>query len=215
MRADEEWPACRQCKDPMQFFLQLSLESLPAAFEGRGKGLLQLFYCSRDDGDCETWSPFSGTHVVRLRSGPGEVVAPPAGLPPFPARSIVGWTELRDYPGSAEHDELGLAYEYDFRKKRVSVRNAAHGVELRDFDIELGVEEAIGAAESGDKLGGWPAWIQGVEYPTCPECGQRMALVFQLDSEDNIPHMFGDVGCGHITQCRAHPGVLAFGWACG
>jgi uncharacterized protein YwqG len=42
-----------------------------------------------------------------------------------------------------------------------------------------------------------------------------MHLVLQLDSDDSIPHMFGDVGCGHVTQCSEHPDVLAFGWACG
>lgn len=39
-------------------------------------------------------------------------------------------------------------------------------------------------------------------------------MLFQIDSEDNIPYMFGDTGCGHITYCEKHPRVLAFGWAC-
>jgi hypothetical protein len=38
--------------------------------------------------------------------------------------------------------------------------------------------------------------------------------VFQIDSEDNLPYMFGDVGCAHITQCPEHKEVVAFGWAC-
>jgi hypothetical protein len=41
-----------------------------------------------------------------------------------------------------------------------------------------------------------------------------MHLLFQIDSEDNLPYMFGDAGCGHITQCPKHPHRLAFGWAC-
>jgi hypothetical protein len=57
--------------------------------------------------------------------------------------------------------------------------------------------------------------VQRVEYPNWPTCDARMGLVLQIDSEDNVPHMFGDVGCGHITQCPNHPEVLAFGWACG
>jgi uncharacterized protein YwqG len=56
--------------------------------------------------------------------------------------------------------------------------------------------------------------VQGVEYPHCPECGEAMQLVFQLDSEDNIDYMFGDSGCAHVTQCKNHPHQLALGWAC-
>ncbi|MDJ0556950.1 MAG: hypothetical protein QNJ68_21390 [Microcoleaceae cyanobacterium MO_207.B10] len=41
-----------------------------------------------------------------------------------------------------------------------------------------------------------------------------MQLVFQVDSNDNLPFMFGDVGCGHITQCKDHKNIVAFAWAC-
>jgi uncharacterized protein YwqG len=71
-----------------------------------------------------------------------------------------------------------------------------------------------GIPRAGDKLGGWPDWIQGVEYPACPRCGNAMKTIFQLDSQDHIDHMFGDAGVGHVTQCPTHPDVLAFGWAC-
>ena len=74
--------------------------------------------------------------------------------------------------------------------------------------------EEIANGEPGDKLAGWPAWVQGVEYPSCALCGSRMLQLFQVDSEDNIPFMFGDVGCGNITQCPEHKEIVAFGWAC-
>lgn len=54
-----------------------------------------------------------------------------------------------------------------------------------------------------------------MEYPNCLICGERMRLVFQVDSNDNLPFMFGDLGCGHITQCKYHKNQVAFGWACG
>ena len=100
-------------------------------------------------------------------------------------------------------------------KPRVSVSCEELGVTLRDLPIDTDVAESIGIPEAGDKLGGWPHWVQSVEYPSCPTCGREMEIVLQVDSEDNIPHMFGDAGCGHITQCPDHPQVLAFGWACG
>ena len=86
------------------------------------------------------------------------------------------------------------------------------GVELADGEWEALAEG--GYPRAGDKLAGWPYWVQDVEYPDCPKCGERMRLVFQIDSGDNLPFDFGDVGCGHVTQCTEHKGVLAFGWAC-
>jgi hypothetical protein len=41
-----------------------------------------------------------------------------------------------------------------------------------------------------------------------------MVYVFQVDAEDHIPFRFGDADSGHITQCREHKEVVAFGWAC-
>ena len=81
-------------------------------------------------------------------------------------------------------------------------------------DVEMDIAEEISSAASGDKLFGWPYWVQGVEYPGCPQCGERMEMVFQIDSQNNLPFMFGDTGCGHITQCPVHKEVVTFGWAC-
>ncbi len=198
----------------MQFFLEIPLASVPAGAPLRGEGTLQLFYCSSDDGRCETWRAFSGTHLVRLLSGPAATALHPRGLTRFPVRSIQRWTELVDYPHPEEHRQLGLVYQYDFPNERVSVACPALGLALRDLDINLDVAETIADAAPGDKLGGWPAWVQSTEYPDCPTCARPMGLVLQVDSEDNVPHMFGDAGCGHITQCSDHPHVLAFAWAC-
>ncbi len=39
-------------------------------------------------------------------------------------------------------------------------------------------------------------------------------MLFQMNSEQTLPWMFGDVGIGHVTQCPTHPTEVAFGWAC-
>jgi len=41
-----------------------------------------------------------------------------------------------------------------------------------------------------------------------------MQFVFQIDSNDNLPIILGDRGCGHITQCPEHKQILTFSWAC-
>jgi hypothetical protein len=216
---DEPWPRCPNCGDPLTLFLQLDLASLPPqSIVAPGRGLLQMFYCTNAERECdvqlEGWEPFSKCHVLRIVEG---TTTPTSArhVRVFPQRSISDWSGFDDLPHPEDHKQLGLVYEYDFPKKQVHVLCAEIGVSIRNLGIDDGVAEAIGPCASGDKLGGWPAWVQGAEYPTCPECGALMALVFQVDSEDHVPFMFGDVGCGHITQCPRHPHVLAFGWACG
>lgn len=65
-----------------------------------------------------------------------------------------------------------------------------------------------------DKLYGWPYWIQSVEYPFDRKTESQMQLLFQFDSEDNLPYMFGDAGIGHLTQSPDNDKELGFGWAC-
>jgi uncharacterized protein YwqG len=197
----------------MRFLLQLELAALP--MRPPGAGILQLFYCATDDGACETWSPTAGANLARLVDGALVVRLPPDGLAPEQERSIVDWEEIGDVPNSQEHEELGLHFDYDFAKKQVRVTCPEINFDEASLDIDAYSAEAVASAEAGDKLFGWPHWVQGAEYPSCPRCNGRMNLVFQVDSEQGVDVMFGDLGVGHITQCPKHPDVLAFGWACG
>jgi hypothetical protein len=127
----------------------------------------------------------------------------------FPPRIITGWEIETDLPSVEEHGSLGLIYDYDFPAKKVCVTWAAANLVIDKLDYDM--PGMIAEAMPGDKLGGWPYWVQGIEYPCCPRCGAEMGLVFQLDSDDNLPYGFGDAGCGHITQCAEHKDVVAFG----
>jgi uncharacterized protein YwqG len=183
----------------MQVLLQLNLAELPEPIQGNfGQGLLQLFYCTSEaplcECDCEAWAPFSASTVVRVIQPVG--AASDRDLPSienyFPPKTIVDWQVTDDFPNSEEQEVLGIQVT---ESEQPALENTY--------------------PRSGDKLAGYPLWIQGIEYPHCPVCGETMRLVFQLDSEDNLPVMFGDVGCGHITQCATHLDQVAFAWACG
>ena len=68
----------------------------------------------------------------------------------------------------------------------------------------------------GDKLAGWPYWVQDVEYPKCPTCDRLMdTLIFEFASDDHVPYLWGDVGTGYILQCPDHKDQVAFLWQCG
>jgi uncharacterized protein YwqG len=195
----ESWPACPRCEAPMALFLQLDLATLPAEIGGElGVGLLQMFYCvsrsectTRGEGCLEPFSPYQLLRRVSPRMG-----GPPSALPTFddviPARRITGWQPVEDYPDSTEWADFGIEAED----------------EAADAMCDLGYEP-----RQQDKLLGWPSWPQYVLYPRCRVCGRELWLVFQLESDQNLQHMFGDDGCGHITCCPDHPEELAFQWS--
>lgn len=220
----EAWPACTICAKPMPLFLQLNLDELPADYAGRfGAGVLQLFYCV---GECEfkgadAWAPFDHkTKLVRVvpPEALGAIAAPRnTGLEAKPL-AITGWTPLRECCNAEEAEEFGVKSEYKREGLRHKTRFTCNAPKIDTGWLSQHDEdrlyEHVFNPRNGDKLGGWPHWIQGIEYPECPQCQTRMQLVFQIDSEDHVPFMFGDVGCGHITQCPNHKSIVTFGWAC-
>jgi len=211
----ERWPTCGVCKSNMPLFLQLNSHNLPREFGQPFSGLLQFFYCVSGECEAEAWEPFERNKLLRVvqpteDADPLEI--PDAFDDDYPCRSITGWEKMSDLPSTAEHEELGLKYDFDFKQHKM--RLECQPLALVIDQLSMDIPEAIANAHHGDKLGGWPKWVQGVEYPECPKCSKRMRYLFQIDSEDNVPYMWGDVGIGHITQCPDHPDMLGFGWAC-
>jgi uncharacterized protein YwqG len=202
LHAEENWPLCQNCQKPLQLMLQLNTSELPAEMrEKAGTGLIQLFYCVNTEPfcaiDCEAWYPFAKS--VLARQVQPDDAGSESDLPDqaFPAKRITGWEAgAEEYPSPAEAMDL----------------LAEHETALTDNEYDLLLEEMAPAA--GEKLGGWPAWAQGVEYPLCPDCKEPMEVIFQLDSDQNLPHGWGDMGVGHLSLCQRHPETLAFGWAC-
>lgn len=198
LRDKDDWPVCPNCGKNMQLFLQLNLSELP---EKPSSGLVQLFYCTTEEPQCEleleACSPFSKAVVCRKIAfdGPSETIVPKID-DLFEEHVITGWKQVKDYPHFEEYERLGI-----------------------DLDISDDVYELMELREEGlpvgkDKLFGWPYWIQSLGYPADSITGTQMELLFQFDSKDNLPYMFGDAGIGHLTVSPDNEGELAFGWAC-
>lgn len=212
---DGEWPICGSCKRPLQLFLQLNLSRLPKDAPNFGEGLLQFFFCTNEEACCYAdWygNPYGECQSLRI-------VMPDGGVSPtvtpefdnwFPAKRIVRWNRSDDFPSTAEREMLGLGYGSD-----EVLRCPDLGVE-QDATIDDYFDWSYDHAFRGNKLSGWPMWVQNVEYVDCPTCGLRMdVLVFQIAYDDNIPFMLGDGGIGQIIQCPKHKDALAFVWASG
>ena len=223
LQTGEAPPTCKLCGRALQLFVQLDLAALPTM--EYGTGVLQLFYCvgqrhrDKPDGHPEcwadgAWAPFSNeASLVRVLPVDSLTIAATSTDSSWPEVSIVGWDPLDDVPDPEDHASCGLECRYDVATQTVTLRCPTVGVASTIGIDDLAVEDIASAAER-DKLGGWPSWIQGADYPNCPTCYQPMRLVLQVDSDDHIPYMFGDSRIGHITQCAEHQDVVAFGWAC-
>jgi uncharacterized protein YwqG len=187
LSVEESWPQCGQCDQLMQLLVQLNAHELPQ--QPFGLGLLQVFYCTA----CDNYEPFSKSSLVRIvdpvHTPAQQLVFSPVNHA-FPEKVITDWTLDTDYPSGQEAIEIGC--------------NLTEEDEARYEDFPL----------QGDKLLGWPAWVQGIEYPECPECKREMDYLFQIDSDDHLDFMFGDSGCSHVSQCPTHPRQLAITWAC-
>jgi hypothetical protein len=205
LREGDSWPTCGSCGQPLALFLQLDLAKLPLGHGIQGEGLLQFFHCLGTQGkdECwETYEAYSEAELVRLydSTGSGKLAAAIQGVETTPPKRILSWRPIDDYPGEDSPAEAPL---------RLTDEQRRHLEELRESQ-----PEAIPKTADGDKLGGYPFWVQSPELPSCPRCKKQMRYVFQIDSEDQIPYMWGDSGVGHISQCADHPDVLAFVWAC-
>jgi hypothetical protein len=203
----------------LPLLIQLDLGALPAELAGRyGSGVLQLFHCAEVACSAEgAWEAFSDlASLVRVVPA-GSVVPSTAPAAGFPPSAIVGWERFDDRPDPEDHELAGLAAAYDLDLRTVTLRCPEVGVAATVALDDLEVDDIARAAE-GDKLAGWPSWVQARGYPDCPTCGETMQVVFQLASEDHVPFAFGDTafgetGIGHVTQCPTHLRTVAFAWS--
>lgn len=186
-------PVCKGCKQVMVLLLQLDTDALPEGAKVRGKGPLQVFHCGRSCDYGDTKHSPGGVGVV-LRMGLPKAPAKAEGKPKKgkagvvvrgKASRIVGFTPGFDLPGRGDAGDLKL----DAKEMRLMQEQRSQG---------------------GDKLGGYPSWIQSPQPAECPTCSAPMQFIFQLSARLVD---FGDSGLGYLHQCEKHPAKLAFSWS--
>ena len=147
------WPICK-CGKFMRFFFQINSDSFSTMLklnENSFEGLLQFFYCSYD---CDDFQPFSSSNVVRIINNSDfkieQVPNAVKQLNLFPLKKIVTWKEELDYITSNE-----------LLENNNDIENDSNDIEYID---------TMYPTARGEKLFGWPCWIQGVDYPLCLIC---------------------------------------------
>ncbi len=202
-------PTCGECEDPMELVLAVDLSGVPAELgHPLREGMVEVYYCNGGlDLECypETWDPYAAGHHVRVVDPYGSDAGPTGG------RVITGWELTTDRPDRDDLIELGAQISFGSDDFRFAVPDA--GI---DLDVGYGehLDEVIGTPAQGDKLGGWPNWVQYRQHAACSTCGEELTHFYQLD--DGGPHglMFGDAGCAYVGYCRTHPEIMTLHWQC-
>src|SRR5262249_16719334 len=163
---------------PMQLFLQVNLQDIPLKLaEWPERGFLQVFYCTTKKTYCEekgadAFQPFGKFVSSRVldRHDKAEFTNTSPVENPFPPKPITGWQSQEDYPAPAEleHVAPGVLSDDEAMKLFLTIEKSRSG-----FSKEAPTTICK------DKLGGWPMWIQGASYPTCPQCNAVMEFVAQ------------------------------------
>jgi len=216
LKSDEKWPVCSGCNQNLTFFFQLRGCDLPFELGQehiKGDELMQMFVCTAG---CLTFEPFSGSHCVRVVDfdpDPKPPSASSSSSSPSPSPAFADIAIIRTAAASAI--DAWQARRLVGWKRTVDV---PHYEDFEQYGLEEPDEETFEEDEAfpfgGEKLSGFPNWVQSNEQPRCNHCNSIMDFVFQVGSNGMFDHMFGDCGIGHITQCPTHKEVLAFAWAC-
>ncbi len=242
LQESESCPCCGSCSTAMQLVAQIDLSQAPEPLrqELSPQGILQLFYCvSHACTVPEAWAPFSNNSLARVLPDADLRPADPKDAPvsTYSPATLGSWAPLLEGPNWEERpgvwpearelydDALDSMADLATRERDRESTLAWYANFMQYFELseaQLGEARSYLAPHRGDKLLGWPAWSQGVEYPVCPECAQAMRPVLQINNDgfeggepgdrSHFGQLFAGDGNGHVYHCH---GRLTFSWACG
>ena len=238
LKKDEEWPKCGECENYMPLFVQLIVNDLPKEFKDKylpkndkdnnndddilwKDHVIQLFYCCNEDCD-DGYEPFNHIHLQRVipigsddqhknneyleeimgkifeKSESGDIEWDNAEF------KITGWNKAEKAEAAtySVHDDL----------KQIFGKDVYIDDENFDFGVTAFIEDNF--LEEGDKLGGYPFFIDDSEFPKCckEECNQKLSgFVFQTDAQI-LDFSWSDCGVGTILYCPKHPFTFGFQW---
>ncbi|MFF8956209.1 hypothetical protein [Streptomyces sp. NPDC014894] len=202
--ADEPWPHCAEPGHadwsgaqpsrpvPMVPVVQLFARDVPELRFPEGKDVLQLLWCTL----IHTEEPCTVLPVLHWRAE-SETLA--AGV-------------LRDIPEPAEGE-----YEGDFTPRPPCALSPVVVDDYPNWDRPEALRPRIAAAEEEfgffytelacvleSKAGGYPAWTQPPDWPSCDR-GHRMEHLLSVTGDEHVDMDMGDGGGVYVFLCRECP----------
>ncbi|KAL0221483.1 hypothetical protein RCL1_001337 [Eukaryota sp. TZLM3-RCL] len=174
----------------LPLMLQLNVSTLPAKakeYLGLERGFIQLFYsCSELEIEGEGWEHDNNQ------------------------ASVVRYFDVEDDSVHVPPDQVS---EEKYRERFITSWRPLTD-SISDYENHGPDFFAYGDPITGDKLLGAPSWVQSPDYSHCKRCSAKKRHVFQIDSEQNVEHMFGDMGTAYLQQCPRCKTEFSFGWQC-
>jgi hypothetical protein len=197
--ADDRWPICGGCGAGLTFVFQWNLAECPHTQEC---GLGVFFYCFRcsswgdvPEGLIDAWALRTYDHAHLSRFVPmvdpstDEHQLRPSGTSIKIIESLPDWESL-DQVSPSLRDLFWNRYPH------------------APFDVyEHMVDRLIGQRPGLlTQIDGYPRWVQGGHFYKCPTCQAPMRMRAQIDSEESVGLIWGDMGRLYLFGCNNHPG---------
>jgi hypothetical protein len=124
--------------------------------------------------------------------------------------SCLGWEEQTLF---YKHDELGMPNAINIRKELCTPEFPSTPLrETEVFIVRTPIRWSFqdwglsNSRENLNRIGGYPTWVQGAEYPSCPCCKRTMKFATQLDSglltEEGDEWLWGSGGICYLFWCN-------------
>jgi uncharacterized protein YwqG len=197
LETSEEYPVCQSCQTPLTFICQID--------EGEGFHekhdrikLFTFFYCL----DCFPWGisdEEKGQWLVRIYDQPG--------IGKFASSASGSENSFAVQPCLAATEKI-IVYpdwdEIDHWTKEVEELFEREPAESPWTEYAAAVEALGGFDDFATTIGGYASWVQSEEILECGVCGNRLALLAQIDSEEKAGLNWGDSGLVYLFFCKEH-----------
>jgi hypothetical protein len=250
----EEWPLCSKHHVPYVPLIQILKSDIPSLGFKPGTDLFQVIWCPHTHEEFD----YLPAHYIYLRST-ADLPGPFADIPEPRLNDEFVYTDAGEYVPTqcrfypepiVEYpviEELADEVQEKLKQWDVSFIPGIEELQAGWVDAPFSPGEWLYMCElsvaGGTKVGGYPEWIQGPDYPVCA-CGKRMEHLLSISSletvigqegdrwipieEKDLPYalryqlhygtrlMFGDGGIVYMFVCReCKEWPIRLVWQCG
>jgi uncharacterized protein YwqG len=205
LESHDEWPMCSACGNALVFIAQFNLSD--CAHETPDNALYLFYYCM----ECLPWGGKDSERgqwaVRRYVDATLEKLKPLSKAASNPEQAIP--------PCTVRHGAVMTLPDWE-ELDNADIRAACAALDAQEpWEAYAEAATRLGSLhDSATLIDAYPFWIQGRAEKNCPQCSAPMQVLIQIDSDEKIRLMWGDMGLIYLFQCRQHPHIFTFELQC-